>query len=282
MWDPFRDELRALGYVEGKNVALENRTTEGIPERMVALAAELASLPVDVIVTFGTQASRAAKQATTTIPIVMISVGDPIAAGLVSNLARPGGNITGNSIVSPVLAAKRMEILKEVAPSVHRLAFLWNPDNASNLAQLSELQNSVTAFNIRLIPIEYGSASDFDRVFANMLDQRPDAVMMTGDAFHHMHIMRIMEFSMKNKLPVILQTRQDIDAGGLMSYGPNHTDHFRRAANYVHKILQGTKPGDLPVEQPVKFELVINLKTATALGLAIPPTLLARANDVIE
>ena len=212
----------------------------------------------------------------------MISVGDPIGSGLVSNLARPEGNVTGNSIIGPALAAKRMEILKEIMPSVQHLAFLWNPDNASNFSQFRELQSSVIAFGIKLISIEYGRAADFDQVFANMIRERPDAVLMTGDAFLHLQILRIMDFLMKNRLPAILQTRQDIDAGGLMSYGPNHKDLFRRAGNYVHKILQGTKPADLPVEQPVKFELVINLKTAKALGLTVPPTLLARADEVIE
>jgi putative ABC transport system substrate-binding protein len=282
MWDAFRDELRALGYVEGRNVVFEYRYTQGNPDQMANAASELVRLSVDVFATYGTPASRAAKQATTVIPVVMIAVGDPISAGLVTNFARPEGNVTGKSLVSADLVAKRMQLLKEVVPSVQRLAFLWNPDNASNLAQFQELQRSAPAFGIKLVSVEFGSTSDFDHTFGNMMREQPDAIMMTGDLFHHLQVGRIMDFMTRNRLPIMLQTKQDLDVGGLISYGPSINDLFRRGANYVHRIVQGTKPGNLPVEQPVKFELAINLKTAKALGITVPATLLGLADEVIE
>ncbi len=282
MWDPFRRALRELGYVEGQNIAIEYRTAEGQPERLAAAATELARLPVDVIAVFGTPASRAAVQATKTIPIVMISVGDPIRAGLVPSLARPGGNITGNTILGPDLVAKRMQLLKELLPSVARFAFLWNPDNASNVAQFAEIRNAIPALGVTPISVEVRSGDQFERAFAAMMRERPDAFAMTNDPLHQLHIAWIIESVAKNRLPAMFQTRDNVMAGGLMSYGASLPDLFRSGARYVHRILQGTKPADLPVEQPVKFELVINLKTAKALGLTVPESFLLRADEVVE
>ena len=212
----------------------------------------------------------AAKQATTTIPIVMIGIGDPVGARLVSSLARPGGNITGNTILGPDVAGKRLQLLKEVIPSLSRVAFLWNPDNASHPAQLAELQVAVQTLGMTLFPVAVRSSDEFDNAFAAMIRERPDAFLMTNDPFHQLSIGTIIDFLANNHLPGMFLTREIVVAGGFLSYGASLPDLFRRGAVYVHKILQGTKPSDLPVEQPVKFELVVNLKTAKALGLTFP------------
>jgi putative ABC transport system substrate-binding protein len=255
---------------------------EGVPDRLAAAAAELAQLPVDVIATYGTPATRAAKQATATIPIVMTGVGDPVRAGFVTSLASPGANITGNTILSPDITPKRLQLLKEVLPTVARLAFLCNPDNASNLAILDELKLAVAAADIRLLPVEVRAAGEFDGAFAAMLRERPDALLMTNDPLHELHVGWVIDFQAKYRVPVMFQARENVVAGGFLSYGASLPDLFRRAAGYVHKILQGAKPTDLPVEQPTKFELVINLKTAKALGLTIPESFLLRVDEVIE
>jgi putative tryptophan/tyrosine transport system substrate-binding protein len=282
IWDDFRAGLRELGYVEGRNIALEYRPAEGRPEQLAAAARELAGLPVDIIATYGTPASQAAKLATATIPIVMISIGDPVRAGLVASFARPGGNITGLTILSPDSSPKRLQLLKEIVPSVARVAFLWNPDNASNAAQLEEVEMAAPVLGIQLLRFAVRSSDEFDGAFAAMTSQRADALLMTGDPFHQLHIERIIEFLTRNRLPGTFLIRENVVAGGLMSYGASQPDLFRRAATYVHKILQGAKPADLPIEQPIKFDLVINLKAARALGIAVPPTLLAIADEVIE
>jgi putative ABC transport system substrate-binding protein len=237
---------------------------------------------VDVIATFGTPASFAAKQATTTIPIVMISIGDPVRTGLVPSLARPGGNITGNSVLGPDVGAKRLQILKEVIPTVSRVAFLFNPDNASNVLQLEEIQAAAPTLDVTVIPVSVSPRIEFETAFAAMMKERPDAFAMTGEPFHQIRIAWIIDFMAKNRLPAVYQLSENVRAGGLMSYGASQPDLFRRAAGYVHKILQGTKPADLPVEQPVKFELAVNLKTAKAIGLTLPPGILALADEVIE
>jgi ABC-type uncharacterized transport system substrate-binding protein len=282
IWDHFRKGLRDLGYIEGRNIAFEYRSAEGLPERLAAVATELARLPVDVIATYGTPASQAAKQATATIPIVMISIGDPVRAGLVASFARPGGNVTGLTILSPDSSPKRLQLLKEMIPSVERVAFLWNPDNASNAAQLEELQNSAPILGLALLPFTVREPGEFDRAFAGMTSQRADAFLMTGDPFHQLHIERIIGFLGKNHIPGTFLIRENVVAGGLMSYGASQPDLFRRGATFVQKILQGAKPADLPIEQPVKFDFVINLKTARNLGIEIPPTFLALADEVIE
>jgi putative tryptophan/tyrosine transport system substrate-binding protein len=281
-WNAFRHGLRDLGYLEGQNIAFDYAYGDGVPERLAEAAAALVRLPVDVIATYGTPASFAAKQATTTIPIVMISIGDPVRAGLVPSLARPGGNITGNTILGPDVGAKRLQILKEAIPTVSRVAFLWNPDNASNVLQFEEIRAAAPTLGVTVISVSVSPRTEFETAFAAMMKERPDAFAMTGEPFHQTHIAWIMDFVAKNRLPAVYQLSENVRAGGLMSYGASQPDLFRRAAGYVHKILQGTKPADLPVEQPVKFELAVNLKTAKALGLTIPESFLLRADEVIE
>ena len=282
VWNAFRHGLRDLGYLEGQNIAFEYRYAGGLPNRLALVAVELVHRPVDLIATFGTPPTIAAKRATTTIPIVMIGVGDPVGAGLVSSFNRPGGNITGNTILGPEVAGKRLQLLKEVIPSLSRVAFLWNPDNASHPAQLAELRVAVETLGIKLIPVAVLSPDEFDRAFAEMVRERADAFLMTNDPFHQLSIGRIIDFLANNRLPGMFLTREIVAAGGLMSYGASVPDLFRRGAVYVHKILQGTKPADLPVEQPVKFDLVVNLKTAKAIGLSIPESFLLRAGEVID
>ena len=282
IWNDFRQGLRGLGYLEGQNIAFQYRYAGGLPDRLAWVAAELARRPVDLIATFGTPPTLAAKQATTTIPIIMIGIGDPVGAGLVSSLARPGGNITGNTILGPDVAGKRLQLLKEVIPSLSRVAFLWNPDNASHPAQLAELQAAVQTLGLTLIPVAVRSSDEFDHAFVAMIKERPDAFLMTNDPFHQLSIGTIIDFLTNNHLPGMFLTREVVVAGGFLSYGANLPDLFRRGAEYVHKILKGTKPTDLPVEEPVKFELVVNLTTAKAIGLSIPESFLLLADEVIE
>jgi putative ABC transport system substrate-binding protein len=212
----------------------------------------------------------------------MVSIGDPVRSGLVASFARPGGNITGLTILSPDSSPKRLQLLKEIVPSVARVAFLWNPDNASNAAQLEEVQIAATMLGIQLLSLAVRRSDEFDGAFAAMTSQRADALLMTADPFHQLHIERIIEFLTRNRLPGSFLIRENVVAGGLMSYGVSQPDLVRRAATFVHKILQGSKPADLPIGQPTKFDLVINLKTSTALGLTVPSTLLAIADEVIE
>jgi putative ABC transport system substrate-binding protein len=282
IWNAFRHGLRDLGYLEGQNIAFEYSYAGGLPDRLAWVATKLVHRPVDLIATFGTPPTLAAKQATTTIPIVMMGVGDPVGAGLVASFNRPGGNITGNTILGPEVAGKRLQLLKEVIPSISRVAFLWNPDNASHPAQLAELRVAVETLGIKLLPLAVRSSDEFDGAFAAMIRERPDAFLMTADPFHQLSIGRIIDFVANNRLPGMFLTREIVVAGGFMSYGASVPDLFRRGALYVHKILQGTKPADLPVEQSVKFELVVNLKTAKAIGLSIPESFLLRADEVIE
>ena len=282
IWDHFRQGLRDLGYIEGQNIAFEYRSAEGMPDRLAAVATELTRVPVDVILTYGTPSTAAAKQATTTIPIVMIGIGDPVRAGFVASLARPGGNITGNVVLGPGTGSKRLQLFKEAIPTISRIAFLWNPDNASNAAYYEEIQRAAPVLGVKLLSVEVRSFNEFDSVFARMMRERPDALMMTADPLHELHVGWVIDFKAKNRLPGMFQSREDVVAGGLMSYGASRPDLFRRGATYVHKILQGAKPADLPVELPTKFEFVINLKTAKTLGLEFHPQLLARADEVIE
>jgi putative tryptophan/tyrosine transport system substrate-binding protein len=282
IWNHFRQGLRDLGYIEGQNIAIEYRSAEGKPDRLAAVASDLARVPMDVIVTSGSAASYAAQQATTTIPIVMIAIGDPVRAGLAASLARPGANITGNTILGAEMSAKRLQLLKEVIPGTSRVAFLWNPNNRSHVAYLEEWRLVGPTLGVKLILVEVGSTDKFDGAFAAMMRERPDAFIMTADPFHLSHIGWIIDFVATNQLPAMYVVKENVVAGGLMSYGPSLPDLFRRAAGYVHKILHGTKPADLPVEQPVKFELAVNLKTAKALGLTIPESFLIRADEVIE
>jgi putative tryptophan/tyrosine transport system substrate-binding protein len=282
MWQPFRQALRELGYVEGQNIAYQYRYGEGAPDRLATVAAELVRRPVDLIATYGTAATYAAKEATATIPIVMIGVGDPVRSGLVASLARPGGNITGNTVLSPDLGPKRLQILHEVIPNVKRVIYLANPDNASNVAALEETKIAASAAGMVLIPVEVRAVGDFDPAFAAIMCERPDAMLVSNDPFHQLHVGRIIEFLTKNRLPGMFQSKEGVVVGGFIGYGPNLPDLFRRAGGYVHRILQGANPADLPVELPTKFDLAVNLKSAKGLGLELTPTFIARADEVIE
>jgi len=235
IWDPFRQGLRDLGYIEGRNIAIEYRSAEGRPERLVAAATELTRLPVDVIVTYGSPATQAAKQATTTIPIVMIGIGDPVRAGFVSSLAHPGENITGNTILGPEIAPKRLQLLKLALPTVSRVAFLWNPDNPSHAAYLDEWKAAAPALGIEVLFVAVRSSDEFDSAFAAMMRERPNAFTMTADPLHQLHIGWIIDFLARNRLPGMYQVRENVVAGGLMSYGASFHDLYRRAAAYVHK-----------------------------------------------
>jgi ABC-type uncharacterized transport system substrate-binding protein len=224
----------------------------------------------------------AAKDATTTIPIVMVGTGDPVQSGLTPSLARPGGNVTGNTILGPEVVAKRVQIFKEAVPTLSRVALLWNPENVSNAHNFDELQAAVPTMGLSLISVPVSSVNEFEGSFAAMMRERPDGMVVTADTLHQLHIGRIVNFLDRNRLPGMFQVRENVVSGGLISYGASLPDLFRRGASYVHKILQGTKPADLPVEQPTKFDLVINLKAARALGLNVSPLLLSRADEVIE
>jgi putative tryptophan/tyrosine transport system substrate-binding protein len=281
-WDPFRQQLRELHYVEGQNLAYVYLRTNGEPDQLDAAASALARIPVDVIVAFGTPRAKAAQRATTTIPIVAISIGDPVAAKLVTSLARPGGNITGNTILGPDIVTKKLQILRDAIPTVTRIAYLWNPENSGTAEILDDLRKAVPLFHMTVISLAARTTVDFDRIFAQMSSDRPDAVLLTSDPAHQVHMPEVIDFLLKNRIPGLFQAREDVVAGGLMSYGVSLSDLFRMGALYTDKILRGTKPGDLPIAQPVTFEFVINLKTAKAIGLEIPSMVIARADEVIE
>ena len=283
--EAFRQGLRDLGYVEGRNVAIEYRDAEGKSVRLPALAAELVALKVDVILAPGTPHALAAKQATKTIPIVFASAVDPVADGLVTSLARPVGNVTGLSALSPELVGKRLELLKQAVPGVSRIAVLWQPGGLGQRTaedMLKEVEVAGRELGVRLQLVEARGPADVDQAFSDMTRAHAGALTSFGSAMFLGERSRLVNLAAKNRLPAVYGLREYVDAGGLMSYGPNFVDLFRRAATYVDKILKGAKPADLPVEQPTKFELVINLKTAKTLGLTIPPTLLSRADEVIE
>jgi putative ABC transport system substrate-binding protein len=286
MREAFLQGLRDLGYVEGRNLVIEWRDAEGKPERLPALAAELVALKVDVIMTTGgTRGALAAKQATRTVPIVFPVVGDPVAEGLVTSLARPGGNVTGLSAVSPELVGKSLELLKQAVPGVSRVAFLLKPDAMPDRAKKDRLKAAdvaARALGVRLQVVEARGPEDFDRAFSAMTRARADALAVLSTPVFDSERRRLVDLAAKNRLPTVYSYRNYVEAGGLMSYGPDLPDLFRRSATYVDKILKGAKPGDLPVEQPTKFELVINLRAAKALGLTIPQSVLARADQVIQ
>ena len=274
--------LRELGYVEGRNIAIEWRFTEGVSDRLPGLAAELAKLKVDVIVTNGTAGVRAAQRATTTLPIVTVSFGDPVGGGLVASLAHPGGNITGLSTMGEDIYAKRLEMLSLVAPKATRIAALVNPNNPFS-QRIPPILNSAAKQLDRQIQIVKASAvGELKDAFSQMARERAGALLVMDDSFLNAHGGQIAEQAARQKLPSIHVLRQYVEAGGLMSYGRVTADYFRRAATYVDKIFKGTKPGDIPIEQPTKFELVFNMKTAKALGIKLPDTILLRADKVIE
>ena len=281
-FEAFRQGLRELGHVDGRNVVLEPRWAEGQYARYPVLAADLVRLKVAAIVTVGGAATKAAKQVTSTIPIVMSVVIDPIGSGLVTNLARPSGNLTGTSVMANELLTKQLELLKEVAPNVHRIAVLLNPDNPSGAAAMSYLNAAARSLGVELQLVEARNPQEIDRAFAAMTREHAGAVVVLPDAIYGNQIKQIVGLAAQRRLPAIYTLVESAEAGGLMVYGPNLTDLERHAATFVNKILKGAKPADLPVEQPTKFDLVLNLKTAKVLGLTIPPSLLARADQVIE
>jgi len=280
--ETFEQKLRELGYVEGKNLVIERRYAEGQYERLPKLAAELVGLKVDVILASTTPSARAARQATKDIPIVMAAVSDPVGAGLVATLARPGGNVTGLSLLYVELSAKRLELLKQVVPALSSAAVLWNSGNRSNELQIGEARTAAKALDVRLQPLVVRTSEEVEGALQSAMRERAGALMVLDDPLLFERQRRIAGFAAQNGLATISGLPGFAESGGLMSYGVDFEEHFRQAAIYVGKILKGAKPGDLPVEQPAKLELVINLKSAKALGLTIPPSLLVRADRVIE
>jgi putative tryptophan/tyrosine transport system substrate-binding protein len=279
---PFIGKLGELGYVEGKNLVIERRSAEGKPGRLTDLAVDLVRQPVDVIVTAGTPAAFAAKKATSTIPIVFGAISDPVGVGLVASLARPGGNATGNSLMAPDLSAKRLDILRTLGPGISRFAILWDSSNPGMAERVRETTIAAEQSHLVLRPVGPRNLDELDAAFIELLKERPDALLVTAEAFTRQHLARILDFANSNTIPSMFEDSSFVKAGGLMSYGPDYQDIFRKAAIFVDKILKGAKPADLPIEQPTKFELVINLKTAKTLKLEIPPHLLALADRVIE
>ena len=283
-WRPWTDafvaRLHELGWIEGHNVAIEYRWNEGQPERIAEIAAEFIRLKVDVIVTNGI-AAPTLKQATTVIPIVFTMAADPVRGGLVASLARPGGNVTGQSVQSIDVAGKRLELLREIVPNLRRLAILFNADFSQSVAEAEGVKAAAHTFDLEVAPLEIRRAADIAPAFET-LKTRIDALYVVGDALITANLNRIITFALSRRLPTTFNQRDYIQAGALMSYGPNFPGLFRHAAEYVDKILRGAKAGDLPVEQPTKFDLVINLITARALGLTVPPALLAIADEVVE
>jgi putative ABC transport system substrate-binding protein len=280
--EAFRQGLRELGYVEGKNIVIEWRSAEGKFERQGELAAELVRLKVDVIVTSGPTMTRAAKEATVTIPIVMAFDSDPIGNGFVASLARPGGNITGLSALSPELSGKQLELLKEIIPKLSRAAVLGNSSEPANPKTLKEIELAAGALRVQLQPLDVLGPKDIETAFRAATKAHADALLALPSAIISDHRSRIANLALKNRLPVMYFRREFVEDGGLMSYGTSFTDLSRRTATYVDKILKGAKPADLPVEQPTKIEFVINLKAAKQIGLTIPPNVLARADKVIK
>jgi ABC-type uncharacterized transport system substrate-binding protein len=283
--EAFRQGLRELGYIEGQNILIEYRSADGELDRLPALAAELVRLKVHVLVSEGTPPSVAAKGATKTIPIVFAASADAVGSGLVGSLARPGGNITGLSFLAPETAAKGLQLLKEMSPGITRVAVLshrGNPSEATRQIILKEAEVAARALAVHPQFLEVRGPDDFEKAFSEMMRARAGGLTVVTSIMFLGERRRLVELSAKNRLPTVYPWREPVDAGGLLAYGPNLPDLFRRAAVYVDKILKGTKPADLPVEQPTKFELVINLKTAKALGLTIPPSVLGRADQIIQ
>jgi putative ABC transport system substrate-binding protein len=282
-WEAFREGLRALGYVEGTTLAIESRWADDKYERLPDLAAELVRLNVAAIVVRTTPAALAARRVTQTVPIVILSAIDPVRSGLVASLARPGGNITGLTTLAPDLSAKRVHLLKEMLPRLSRLAVLWNSANPGNAAAWRETEEAARTLGVKLQSRSVaGGAKGFENAFGLIARERPDALLIIGDALIVGHTQQIADFALRERLPTMADNPTGLENGGLIGYGPNVRELARRGADYIDKILKGARPADLPVEQPTKFELVINAKTAKALGLTIPPSLLARADRVIE
>jgi ABC-type uncharacterized transport system substrate-binding protein len=279
---PFREGLRELGYVEGQNIAIEYRWAEGKYERFPGLIAELLAQRVEVIVTAGTPATQAVKKATTSVPLVMVGVGDPVASGIVGSLKRPGGNITGVTSIADETQGKRLELLREILPTASSIAVLSNPENQSLGPVLNELRAAAKVLGMKVQVFDVKTAGDLEEAFKAIVRARPGALQVMGDRLFLHNRQRIVDFATKQHLPAVAVHPELVEAGGLFSFGPSYPGMHRRAAYFVDRILKGIKPADLPVERPTKFEFVINLKTAKALGLTIPQTLLQRADQVIE
>jgi len=280
--EAFRQGLRELGYVEGKNIVIEYRYAESKLDRLPALAAELVRLKVDVIVTSNQEPTRSAKTTTVTIPIVMARDTDPIGNGFVASLARPGGNITGLSSMAPEISGKHVELLKEIVPRLSRLAVLGASNTPGNAQLIREIENAASAFRVTPQYVDVLTVKDIEPAFRAASKGRADAILVLGSGIYASHRKQVVDLTVKNRLPAIFRSREYMEDGGLMAYGVNPFDLDRRAATYVDKILKGAKPSDLPVEQPTKFEFIINLKTAKQIGLTIPPNILARADRVIR
>jgi putative ABC transport system substrate-binding protein len=278
----FRQGLRDLGYTEGRDVAFEYRYTDGKADLLPGFAVELVQAGVNVILTWGTPAARAAKEATSKIPIVMAAIGDPTGTGIVQSLARPGGNITGLTSIAIEIDGKRLEFLRDIAPTLSRVGVFWNPANPAGKLLLNQTKLAADSLGLELLLIPIQDVEQFEQASATIIRERPNGLTVNADTLFLDNRSRVLDLVAKARIPATYPFREFVDAGGLMYYGPNYPDLFRRAATYVDKILKGTAPGDLPVEQPTKFELVINLKTADALVLTVPQSIFGRADEVIE
>ncbi len=282
LFEALRQGLREQGWVEGQNIAFEDRTTVGHYDRLPDVAAELVRLKVDVIVAWGTTTALAARKATRMIPIVTAAGADPVEMGLAASLARPGGNVTGLTTSGRELIGKRIELLKETVPGLSRIALLWNPESRTQPLSVRDAEAAARSLGLQVRPAEVRRPEDLEKVFASLAHERPEALALTQSNMFRAHRRRVVELAARHRLPAMFSDRGYVEAGGLMSYGPDEKVIFRRLATYVDRILKGAKPGDLPIEQPTKFELVINTKTAKALGLTIPPSLALRADEVIQ
>jgi putative tryptophan/tyrosine transport system substrate-binding protein len=281
-FESMRQGLGDFGYVEGQNINFEFRWAQGKLDELPDMASELVRLQVDLIVTLAPPATLAAKNATQTIPIVFVAMGDPLASGVVASLARPGGNLTGTTRMISEMSAKHVELLKEAVPSVAKLAVLWNPANSSHQPALQAVNAAARSLSLQVLPLEVRAPAELDNIFAAIMRERADGVLFIADPIFFIQLNHMVDLVTSNRLPAICNFVEFPQLGGLMGYAPSIPDEFRHAASHIDKILKGAKPADLPVEQPTKFQLVINLKTANALGLEIPPTMLARADEVIE
>lgn len=278
----FRESLKERGWVHQENVAFEFRYAEGHMDRLPALAADLVRTNVDVVVTAGTEPTDAARKATTIIPIVMVAIGDPLAAGFIASLARPGGNITGTSLLATELSAKRLALLKEALPALARLAILWSPNNASTVQKLKQIEAAAATLGVQTQSLDLRASGDIEKSFQLAAQFGAEAVMTTEDAIQITYRARVVDLATRQRIPVASEFGEFAHAGAFMSYGPNILDSFRHAGDYVDKVLKGAKPADLPVEQPTRFELIINLNSAKALGITMPASILSRADEVIE
>jgi putative ABC transport system substrate-binding protein len=281
-FEPIRQGLIDLGYVEGKNIRFEFRWAEGALDKLPELAGDLVRIPVDLIVTLAPQATLAAQRATRTIPIVFVAMGDPLASGVVASLARPGANLTGTTRMISEMSAKHVGLLKEVYPALSNLAVLWNPNNSSHLPALRAVESSARSLSLKIRPLEVRAVADLDNVFTAIVQGQADGILFIADPVFFIQLRRMADFVTANRLPAIANFVEFPKLGGLIGYAPSLPDEFRHAANHIDKILKGANPADLPVEQPTKFQLVINLKTAKMLGITVPPEMLTRADEVIE